>query len=74
MTPADILREYDVDLSLRDSENMGPTRSELAMATEIVRLREENARYGRVMQIAAEHQEKARMLRAVMREFLEIEP
>jgi hypothetical protein len=38
---ADILREYDVDLSLRDSENMGPTRSELAMAAEIARLREE---------------------------------
>jgi hypothetical protein len=36
---ADILREYDVDLSLRDSENMGPTRSELAMAAEIARLR-----------------------------------
>ena len=38
-----ILREFGSDMRLRDSENMGPTRTEIAMATAIDRLRRELA-------------------------------
>lgn len=35
-----ILKEFGADMRLRDSENMGPTRCEVALATEVARLRE----------------------------------
>jgi len=56
---SDIYREFQVDV-LRDSENAGPTATEMNMALEIKRLRAEVQEQARLLDVSAALEVKLR--------------